>query len=303
MTAVLTQKDPLGHKPVAYFSGLLDSVMKRHYPCEQALATAAFVVEKSAPIVMGAPLTVYAEPAVFATIQKAKTTLTTRKVSGYEIILSLTSLKVVKCHTVNPATFFAHPISDTDDDAHDCATYSPDECSQATEDPIPGSVVYFMDGSSTIDQDTGVRHTSAAVVRAMQHNSSDTLQITEQITLPSQYSAQAAELVALGAALKQGEGETITVYSDSAYVTTTVHSSIMRWNRRGFLKYDGSTVMHRTLLEDLIQALTLPHAVAVVKCVVHTNAQILCPVEMSWLIGQPKMQQHTLLVTHIPQFC
>lgn len=63
----------------------------------------------------------------FSIIQKAKTTLTTQKVSGYEVILSLPSLKVVKCHTVNPATLFAHPIATADDDPHDCATYSPDE--------------------------------------------------------------------------------------------------------------------------------------------------------------------------------
>ncbi|KAJ1079734.1 hypothetical protein NDU88_000026 [Pleurodeles waltl] len=247
--------------------------MKSHYSCEQVLATAAFAVEKSAPIVMGAPLILYAEHAVFAIIQKAKTTLTTQRVSGYEIILSLPSLKVVKCHIVNPATFFAHPISDTDDDAHDCATDTLDECSQATDDLIPGSVVYFVDGSSTTDQDTGVRHTGAAMVRAMQTNSSDTLQIIEKITLPSQYSAQAAEVVALVAALKQGEGETMTVYSDSAYATMTVNSSIMRWNRRVFLKSDRSSVMHRPLLEDLIQTFTLPHTVAVVKCVAHNNGQ------------------------------
>lgn len=65
MTAVLTQKYHMGHKHIVHLSGMLNSVMKGHYPCEQALAAAAFAVEKSTPLVMGCPLTLYTEHAVF----------------------------------------------------------------------------------------------------------------------------------------------------------------------------------------------------------------------------------------------
>ncbi|KAJ1125406.1 hypothetical protein NDU88_003838 [Pleurodeles waltl] len=246
--------------------------MKGHYPCEQVLAAAAFAVQKSATIVMGSPLTLYVEHAVFAILQKSKSTLTTQRVSGYEVILSIPSLQVVRCHTVNPATFFAHPVSE-DEQVHDCATYTPEEESEIREDPIPGSMLLFVDGSSFIDQETGIRHSGAAVVRAEQQGSSDTLQIVSQIPLPSHFSAQAAELVAMIEALQHAEGLEVTIYSDSAYVTTTVHSSIRRWERRGFLKSDGSPVMHKDLLEQLIKALALPSKVAVIKCAAHTNQQ------------------------------
>ncbi|KAJ1176566.1 hypothetical protein NDU88_001840 [Pleurodeles waltl] len=246
--------------------------MKGHYPCEQALAAAAFAVQKSATIVMGSPLTLYVEHAVFAILQKSKSTLTTQRVSGYEVILSIPSLQVVRCHTVNPATFFAHPVSE-DEQVHDCATYTPEEESEIREDPIPGSMLLFVDGSSFIDQETGIRHSGAAVVRAEQQGSSDTLQIVSQLPLPSHFSAQAAELVAMIEALQHAEGLEVTIYSDSAYVTTTVHSSSRRWERRGFLKSDGSPVMHKDLLEQLIKALALPSKVAVIKCAAHTNQQ------------------------------
>ncbi|KAJ1218724.1 hypothetical protein NDU88_006301 [Pleurodeles waltl] len=42
---------------------------------------------------------------------------------------------------------------------------------------------------------------------------------------------------------------------------------------RGFLKSDGSPVMHKDLLEQVIKALTLPSKVAVIKCAAHTNQQ------------------------------
>ncbi|KAJ1207367.1 hypothetical protein NDU88_002758 [Pleurodeles waltl] len=272
---VMTARDvstSMGHKPIAYYSGLLDAIMKGHYPCEQALAAAAFAVQKSATIMMGSPLTLYVEHVVFAILQRSKSTLTTQSVSGNEVILSIPSLQVVMCHTVNPATFFAHPVSE-DEQVHDCATYTPEKGSEIGEDPILGSMLLFVDGSSFIDQKTGIRHSGAAVVKAEQQGSSDTLQIVSQIPLPSHFSAQAAELVAMIEALQHAEGLEVTIYSDSAYVTTTVHSSIRRWERRGFLKSDGSPVMHKDLLAQLIKALTLPSKVAIIKCAAHTNQQ------------------------------
>ncbi|KAJ1097413.1 hypothetical protein NDU88_002532 [Pleurodeles waltl] len=133
----------------------------------------------------------------------------------------------------------------------------------ASEDPISSSIIYFLDGFSTIDQETG-----ATVVKAQQHGSSD--------ALPAHYSSHEAELAALIAALKIRTGEVITIYSDSAYVTT-VHSSIMRRSRRGFLKSDSSPVMHRNLLEAIIKGLVLPQAVAVVKCTMHISGQGFVP--------------------------
>ncbi|KAJ1138460.1 hypothetical protein NDU88_004844 [Pleurodeles waltl] len=237
MTAVLTQKTSMGHKPIAYYSGLLDLVMKGHYPYEQALATAAFAVQKSTTIVMGSSLTVYVEHVVFAILKKSKSTLTTQRLSGYEVIHSIPSLQVVRCYTVNPATFFAHPVSG-DEQVHDCATYTPEEESKVGKDPIPGSTLLFVEGSSFIDQETGISHSRAATVKAEQQESSDTLQIVSQILLPSHFSAHAAEFVTIIEALQQAEGLEVTIYSDSAYVATTVHSSIHRWGRRRFLKSD-----------------------------------------------------------------
>ena len=56
--------------------------------------------------------------------------------------------------------------------------------------------------------------------------SPDSLKITAQLTLLQRLSAQAATLIALIDALTQGIGHVITVYSDSTYATTTVHSSM-----------------------------------------------------------------------------
>ena len=64
---------------------------------------------------------------------------------------------------MNPASLFIHEAQEGGGD-HDCATYNPEGLSQAEEDPIPDSEVLFVDGSSTIDQETVVRLTGSAVV-------------------------------------------------------------------------------------------------------------------------------------------
>ncbi|KAJ1153147.1 hypothetical protein NDU88_005909 [Pleurodeles waltl] len=193
MSAVLTQKYPLGHKPLAYYRGLLDSVIQGNFPCEQDLAAAAFSVNKS--FVMGAPLTLYVEHSVFAVIQNSKSTLTKQQVLGYELTPSRPSIKVVQCHLLNPATFLAHKVQDGKE-TNDSMTH-PEGISQAVEDPIRESEALLFNGTSMINQGTGVRHTGVAVVMASSHMSREKLQDTAQLTLLSHYSAQVAELTAL----------------------------------------------------------------------------------------------------------
>ena len=175
---------------------------------------------------------------------------------GYEIILSRRALKVVRCNTVNPATLIIHEALEVGEE-HDCATYIPEGLSQAEADPIPDSDMLFVDGSFTTDQETEVRHTEAAVVRTHNNRADGGLWVSARLTLLSRFSAQAAELIALIETLTLSTGKTVTIYSDSTYVTTTVHSSIARWRRRGFLKSDCTLVMHRELLKLLIDALVL----------------------------------------------
>ncbi|KAJ1119999.1 hypothetical protein NDU88_008182 [Pleurodeles waltl] len=151
MQAVLRQIYHLGHKPLAYFSGLLDSVMQVYFPCEQALTAADFAIDRSTSIVTRAPLTLYAENSVFAVIRKS--TLTLQQVSGSKLIFSRPSLKAWPCHLVNPATILAHEVQEGEE-THDCTIYTSEGISQAEEDPILDSNALFIDGSSIINQET-----------------------------------------------------------------------------------------------------------------------------------------------------
>ncbi|XP_069476364.1 ribonuclease H-like [Ambystoma mexicanum] len=96
-------------------------------------------------------------------------------------------------------------------------------------------------------------------------------EVLVQHRLSSHFSAQAVELIALIEALHAAKGCTVTIYTDSAYMITTVHGGLARWGRRGFRRADGSPVQHAELLKELIEALHEPTMVAIVKCQAHTS--------------------------------
>ncbi|KAJ1209699.1 hypothetical protein NDU88_005072 [Pleurodeles waltl] len=116
--------------------------MQGHFRCEQVLEAAVFAVDKSTSIMKGAPHTLSAEHSVFAVIQKSKSTLTKQRVSGYKLILSRPSPKVV-----NPATFLALEVQEWEETL-DCVTYTLKGISQRMEELILVSGALFIDDSS-----------------------------------------------------------------------------------------------------------------------------------------------------------
>ncbi|XP_069498907.1 ribonuclease H-like [Ambystoma mexicanum] len=160
-------------------------------------------------------------------------------------------------------------ISVEDMQQHDCATYEGegDDIQKARDSALEQGEVFFVDGSASIDQEMGEKRVGAAVVR-MEEAEYGTI-IMKQLL--RHLSAQAAKLAALIQALKTAKGCYVTIYSDSAYVTTTVHVGLSRWRRRGFRRADSSPVQHAELLNTLISALAEPSVVAVIKCLAHTH--------------------------------
>lgn len=54
------------------------------------------------------------------------------------------------------------------------------------------------------------------------------------LSLPSHYSAQAAELVALTCACILAAGKSVTIYTDSRFAFSVVHDFGTLWRHRGF---------------------------------------------------------------------
>ena len=63
----------------------------------------------------------------------------------------------------------------------------------------------------------------------------------------------------------------MTIYTDSRYAFGTVHKFRAICPERGFITISGVRVKNGTWIENLLQAILLPHQIAVAKCDAHTG--------------------------------
>ncbi|XP_041446043.1 protein NYNRIN-like [Xenopus laevis] len=118
----------------------------------------------------------------------------------------------------------------------------------------------FVDGSRFSDA-SGKFHTGYAVTT--------TDSVLEAQPLPASCSAQEAELKALTAACKLAAGKRANIFSDSRYAQGVALDFGTIWKTRGYLTATGSPIKNGRSVADLMEALTLPEQVAVLKVKAH----------------------------------
>ncbi len=223
-------------------------------------------VEISSNIVLFHPLVLKVPHAVSALLLQTNMTFLSpaRHLACMSILLSQPHLTVERCTTLNPATLLPLP---EDGEKHDCQELA-EKTAKSREDlqdqPLQKGEVIFVDGSSKKNE-LGKTQTGYAVVTKTT--------VLKAGKLPSTYSAQAAELVALTEACKLMKGKETTIYTDSQYAYATVHTFAQYWKNRGMITSTGKPVTHAELLTDLLNAVQLPKKLAICKCAAHTSGK------------------------------
>ena len=269
--AVLMQDTPTGKQPLAYYSTKLDNIETGLPPCYQGLAAAAFAFQKASSLTMGHPVNLYTSHQLHALLTSPRFVLTQARRTGYEVILSAPELTILRCKTINPATKMVLPVDGT---PHDCLSVT-DKFMRAREDlhnqAIPADLTLFVDGSCFRD---GIgNHAGYGVVQLNDQNGTFTTLQSLQINQPC--SAQLAEIKALTAACQLAAGRRLNVYTDSAYAYGVCHIHANTWKQRGFLRADGTPVIHGEAISKLLEAMLLPKALAIIKCPAHQKTDTL----------------------------
>ncbi|XP_053896053.1 uncharacterized protein LOC128843317 [Malaclemys terrapin pileata] len=186
--------------------------------------------------------------------------LTQARVARYQVkLLENPEVTLQTCPSLNPATL----LPETEKQEHDClenidAQYSsrPD----LKDQPLPNAdLEWYTNGSSAVVD--GQRRAGYAVVTLH-----DTV---EAESLPAGTSAQLAELVALTRALELAKDKRVNIFTDSKYAFGVLHAHAGLWKQRGMLTAQGSPVKHGSQILQLIEAVQLPSAVAMMHCKAH----------------------------------
>lgn len=173
------------------------------------------VVQASADVVLFHLLTLKAPHVVSVLLLQNKMMLLSRarQLACVATLTSQPHIMLERCTTLNPATLLP---SEEDGESHNCLEWSKAVTSprpDLKDAPLLNSQHIFVDGSSQ-KWPNGTNATGCAVV------TKDKVLKAEQ--LPSHYSAQAEELVALTEACKLAEGKRVAIWTDSILNFTCV---------------------------------------------------------------------------------
>ncbi|RMB88770.1 hypothetical protein DUI87_34860 [Hirundo rustica rustica] len=249
-------------RAVAYLSKQLDTAAKGWPGCLRAVAAVAINIQEARKFTLGQKMTVLVSHTMSAVLEaKGGHWLSPQRFLKYQAILvEQDDVEIVVTNIVNPASFLSGSTGEPV--IHDCletieATYSsrPD----LKDTPLEDADTWFTDGSSYVV--SGRRHAGYAVTTSRE--------VIESGPLPTNTSAQKAEIIALIRALELAKGKEINIYTDSRYAFGVVHAHGAIWKERGLLNSQGKSIKHAQEILRLLDAIQLPERVAVMHIKAH----------------------------------
>ncbi len=190
---------------------------------------------------------------------------TARWLRYHTILLDMPNVTVKRCTTLNPATLL---LTEEDGEEHHCCLSVLEQVCTPRPDLLDTPLencdnVLFVDGSASKDPQTSLNKVGFAVTTEFE--------VVKSGKLPSNYSAQGAELVALT--------EGVNLWQTSVWQFTQTRVMLLGsltilahfGSTEFFLKSDGHPILNASLVSKLLEAILLPDKVAICKCAAHTN--------------------------------
>ncbi|RMB92933.1 hypothetical protein DUI87_30672 [Hirundo rustica rustica] len=249
-------------RAVAYFSKQLDTTAKGWPGGLRAVAAVVLNIQEARKFTLGQKMTVFASHTVSAVLEvKGGHWLSPQRFLKYQaIMVKQDDVEIVVTNVINPSSFLSgnqgEPVR------HDCletieASYS--SCPDLKDTPLDDAETWFTDGSSYVI--SRKRHAGYAVTTCRK--------VIESGPLPTNTSAQKAEIIALTRALEIAKGKKVNIYTDSRYAFGVLHAHGAIWKERGLLNSHGKNIKHSQEILWLLEAVQLPEQVAIMHIKTH----------------------------------
>ncbi|RMB97596.1 hypothetical protein DUI87_25858 [Hirundo rustica rustica] len=259
---ILAQDLGPSRRAVAYFSKQLDTTAKGWPGCLRAVAAVVLNIQEARKFTLGQKMTVFVSHTVSAGLEvKGGHWLSPQRFLKYQaIMVEQDDVEILVTNIINPASFLSG--SQGEPVHHDCletieASYS--SCLDLKDTPLDDAETWFTDGSSYVI--SGKRHAGYAVTTCRK--------VIESGPLPTDTSAQKAEIIALTCALEIAKGNKVNIYTDSRYAFGVVHAHGAIWKERGLLNSQGKNIKHSQEILRLLEAVQLPEQVAIMHIKAH----------------------------------
>ncbi|OWK64073.1 Gag-Pol polyprotein [Lonchura striata] len=249
-------------KPIAYLSKLLDPVARGWPTCLQAIAATALIVEEANKLTFQGKIRVYTPHDIKGTLsQGAHKWLSDARILKYEIMLmSSDHLELTTTKLINPAQFLSgEPALGFEHQCVEAISLQTKVRADLSDIPLEQGEIYFSDGSSRVVE--GTRKSGYAIAQV---SSKGDLEVLEKGKLPAHWSAQLCEIYALKRGLELLDKKCGTIFTDSRYAFGVVHTFGKIWEERGYLNSKGRDLIHREMIQSLLEALKGPEEIAVV---------------------------------------
>ncbi|RMB94004.1 hypothetical protein DUI87_29592 [Hirundo rustica rustica] len=249
-------------RAVAYFSKQLDTTAKGWPGCLRAVAAVVLNIQEARKFTLGQKMTVFVSHTVSAVLEvKGGHWLSPQRFLKYQaIMVEQDDVEIVVTNIINPASFLSgnqgEPVH------HDCLETIEASCSSRLDlknAPLDDPETWFTDGSSYVI--SGKRRAGYAVTTCRE--------VIESGPLPTNTTAQKAEIIALTRALEIAKGKKVNIYTDSRYAFGVVHTHGAIWKERGLLNSQGKNIKHSQEILQLLEAVQLPEQVAIMHIKAH----------------------------------
>lgn len=261
LSGVLAQEHGGKLRPIAYYSRRISPVEQGFDPCTQHVLAVHWMLTTTEPIVGFQPVIIHTVHTPVQMLIQGRI----KGVSSQRLARWLTDIQSRDVTTVKTRVL-PHILGDIDGHPHSCLPRQ-EVPGPVYDHEIPGQTQVYIDGSRFKQNDHFF--TGCAVWTPRSPNSDESQQLL--FKLPSNMSAQEAELIALLEAIK-AYPEPVCVYTDSRYTFGVVHDFMTQWQLRKFLTSAGTPVKHFNTISAIWNAITSRTAsISVIKVRAHIN--------------------------------